>query len=230
MSQKRLTQELLKALPMAKRRKKPLRVQRRARRKARYAPVSGELKFHDVDLDDAVISQTGTVTGSINLIAQGVTESQRIGRKCVIRSINWRFFMNLPEVAAAASPPQPDNVRVILFQDKQCNGAAATVTGILESADWQSFNNLANKSRFRILMDRGYDLTYQSAIGVSASSDWPAQVTSDTLFKTCNIPLEFDSTAGALTEIRSNNIGVLLMSQNGVSGFGSKFRLRFSDN
>ena len=51
----------------------------------------------------------------------------------------------------------------------------------------------------------------------------------DSFYKTCNMPIEYDSTTGAITEIRSNNIGVLLLSRNGVCTFGSKFRVRFSD-
>ncbi len=163
------------------------------------------------------------------MIAQGVTESTRVGRKCTLKSIGWTYEVTLPEVAAAASPPQPEHIRVILYLDRQANGAAATVTGILESADFQSYNNLANSSRFVTLMDRRFTMTYKAAIGISASSDWPQQIISGQFYKGCNIPLEFDNTTGAITEIRSNNVGVLLISRGGVGGFASKFRLRFSD-
>ncbi len=187
-----------------------------------------ELKFHDLDINDAVVAQNGTIAeDSCNAIAQGVTEVQRIGRKCIIRSINWRFELSMPGAANIAAGA--DTVRVILYQDKQANGATATVTGILESDDFQSFNNLANKSRFHTLMDRQYSL--QSWGGSNAASEeiGPIQV-QDTLFKKCNIPIEFDSTTGAITEVRSNNIGVLLLGRGGVMGFASKMRLRFSDN
>ncbi len=53
----------------------------------RRAAVAGELKFHDVDLDDALVSATGTVTPSINLIAQDVLENTRVGRKCTLKNI-----------------------------------------------------------------------------------------------------------------------------------------------
>lgn len=194
--------------------------------------VGGELKFHDLDITDATVAAGGTIgIDSINKIPQGVTEVQRIGRKCTIRSINWRFRMTLPELDAVADPAAPDVIRVILYLDKQANGATAAVTDILESDDYQSFNNLANKSRFRTLMDREYDLNYSNlasdGAGVVSAS---ATTISDTLFKKCNIPIEFDSTTGAITEIRSNNIGVLLLGRAGIAGFDSKMRVRFSDN
>ncbi len=186
-----------------------------------------ELKFHDIDLDDAAIAAGANVTNSVNLIAQGTTESTRIGRKCTIRSINWRF--QISKAISTGGSSAADAVRVIMYLDKQANGATAVNTDILESADFQSFNNLANKSRFRTLMDRTYDMNSMAGGGNGTAEDYAEIRVNDTFFKKCNIPIEYDSTAGAITEIRSNNIGVILMSQSGTSGFSSKIRLRFSD-
>ncbi len=184
-----------------------------------------ELKFFDLDLDDTTIAAGANVTDSINKIAQGTTEVTRIGRKCTIRSINWRFQMTIP---AGSSTNTADTVRVIMYLDKQCNGATAVNTDVLESADFQSFNNLANKSRFRTLMDRTYTL-HTNLSGDGTTLDSGKFEIQDSFFKKCMIPIEFDSTAGAITEIRSNNIGIILCSSDGVAGFFSKIRLRFSD-
>lgn len=196
--------------------------------RGRKADLKGELKFHDVDLDDAVISAAGTITSSINLIAQGVTESTRVGRKCVVRQILWRYNINIIGVAGSGVTAG-DVVRVILYLDKQCNGAAATVTGILESDDYQSFNNLANTSRFRILMDRTHQCNPVGFAGDGAANDSPEVQFPYTFFKKVYVPLEFDSTTGAISEIRSNNLGVLMLSKGGVLKFESKIRLRFTD-
>ncbi len=188
-----------------------------------------EQKFHDVDLIDAGIAQNGTIIAdSINKIAQGVTETTRIGRKCTIRSINWRFRINL--AAGTASNATAEVIRIIMYLDKQANGATATITDILETNDFQSFNNLANKSRFRTLMDRQYDLNATAGGGDGTTEDYGEVIVTDTLFKKVNIPIEFDSTTGAITEIRSNNIGVLILAEAGaISNFASKIRLRFTD-
>jgi len=200
----------------------------------RYGPGPGaELKFHDLDIDDAVVASSGSIAqASCNIIAQGTTESTRLGRKLTIKSINWRFQVTLPELDAVADPGPVDAVRVILYLDKQANGATAAVTDILESADFQSFNNLANKSRFRTLMDRTYAINYSNlasdGAGVVSSAGENIQ---DSFFKKCNIPIEYDNTGtdGALTSQRSNNIGLLLISRSNTAGFNSKMRLRFSD-
>ncbi len=197
--------------------------------RGRYAGVAlPELKFHDVDLDDAVVTTGAAITGTVIIIPQGVTEKQRVGRKCTIMSIGWRFQIRLP--AGTTEGTTSDTVRVMLYLDKQCNGATAAVAQILETDDFQSFNNLANKGRFRTLMDRTFSLSSPSG-GTSAAGvdQFGEMVMDDSFYKSCSIPIEYDSTAGALTEIRSNNIGVLLISSDGLCAFVSKFRFRFSD-
>ncbi len=196
----------------------------------RYRGVSvGEKKFHDIDVDDAVVAAAGGIqnTGSINLIPQGTTEITRIGRKAVIKSINWRYVCILP---TRSDENGYDIIRVILYVDKQCNGVTAAITDILETAHYQSFRNLANSGRFRILLDKTHTLNASAAAGNGTANDTIVMARPFTFFKKCNIPLEFSSTTGAITEIRSNNLGVLLISGNGYCGFGSKVRLRFTDS
>ncbi len=199
----------------------------------RFAGSDAELKFHDLDINDSVIAQNGNITQiSCLTIPQNNTESGRIGRKLTVKRIGWRFEVKL--VAGTASATTNEVVRVILYHDRQTNGATATVTGILESDDYQSFNNLANKSRFSILMDRTYTLVAKSGSG-RGSTDTLAfgeDDINDTFFKACNIPIEYDNsqTDGSITSMRSSNIGVLLLSRDGAIGiFVSKMRIRYSD-
>lgn len=202
-------------------------------RRGRVARRTGELKFHDVALDDAAVDSAGGITDSICKIPQGVTEKTRVGRRCTITNIAWRFNLTLPEVNAGGTPNASDVVRVILYLDKQANGATAAITDLLETADYQSFNNLSNSGRFRTLMDRTYAISYMTlATKFDANTyDQGAVDIQDSFFKSVNIPIEFDNSFsdGRIGTIRTNNLGVLLISQNGVPGFFSFFRLRFSD-
>lgn len=192
-------------------------------------PVYGELKFHDIDVDLAAGDRSaGAIlnAGSINLIAQGVTESQRIGRKCTIKNINWRGQLQL---VASATIGTPQTCRLMLILDKQCNGAAATVGGVLESTNYQSFNNLANKGRFQTLSDQAYTLNPKAAGGNGTANDVAAVLMDFAIYKKCDLSIEFDSTAGAITEIRSNNLFILLITSDTGSliSLDSKIRLRF---
>ncbi len=202
----------------------------RGARRGQWRNGSGptELKFHDLDVDDVTVAAGGTIAQvSCNVIAQGVTESDRIGRRVTVRSIFWRFQLTMAAGTAAASTT--DTVRVLLYLDKQANGATAAVTDILESANFQSFNNLGNKRRFRTLMDRTYTLNQTAGGGNGSTEDYGAMQMDDNLFKKVNIPIEYTGANGLIAEITSNNIGVLLLGSGGIAGFNSKMRLRFSD-
>ncbi len=198
----------------------------------RYGQGSAEAKFHDVDLDDTLIAAPSTMTDSICKIAQGVTESTRVGRKCTITKIMWRYHMTLPEKADVASPGACDIIRVILYWDRQANGATAAITDLLKVDELRSFNNLANTGRFKILMDRTHEMNYIGGVGNkfdAAVMNQPEVRRAYSFYKSCNIPIEFSATTGAITEIKSNNLGVALMSIKGVVLFESHIRLRFMD-
>ncbi len=212
---------------------------RRANGKGRRFPAktkivmvmpTGELKFHDVDVDlNPMTTGEDILIDSVVKIAQGVTESARIGRKCTVKSINWRFEILLATTAVAANTS--DIARIIVYLDKQANGATAAVTDILESADYQSFNNLTNKGRFFTLMDRTYALSASagSGRGTADTLSYGEVQVQDSFFKKLTVPIEFSAGTGAIGEIRSNNIGILAIAKAGVTVFRSKMRIRFTD-
>ncbi len=194
---------------------------------------TGELKFLDTVIDDAVIATGGTIqnTGTIHVIPQGVTETTRIGRKCTIKQINFRWTAKLPQATAATDIG--DTVRIIMYLDKQCNGATATIANILETSVWNGWNNLENSLRFRILYDTTISL-YAPSGGSSAvgTHQFGPMVKNGAFYKKCNIPIEFDASAstGAIGTIRSNNVGLLFISEGGFAGIQSNVRVRFSDH
>ncbi len=198
-------------------------------RMKRFYSKPNELKHHDITADDAVVASTGFINASLNLIAQNVTQTGRIGRRCNLTSINWRWTATLPAHADSADIPNGDVLRIILFIDKQCNGTGPVVADFLQDAtDFQSFRKLSNTIRFRVLTDKFVHLNRMvSQTDGTNTSAGPKITIAGAYYKKLNLPLIFDGTAGALTEIDSNNLTLLLISQHGLCGFESHFRLRF---
>lgn len=187
----------------------------------------GELKFFDTALSFN-IDATGEVpaTGQLNLIPQGVTESTRVGRKCVIKSIEMKFDTLLVP-AAAANSATVSSVYVVL--DKQCNGAAAVATDVFTGTVFPTaLRNLANSERFVIL--KKFVWAQNSAAGVTTA--YNNTVRHFEWYKKCNIPLEFSSTTGAITELKSNNIFLLAGSNplDDLVQVSGNCRVRFSDD
>lgn len=192
----------------------------------RFTGPQAEMKFHDKDV--AIVGATaGALDTSLNLVAQGAGESERVGRKIVVRKFNchWTCFLDPTATAGSTS----DLLRVIFYVDKQANGAAATAAQILETGSsypYQAFRNLANVDRFQILKDFTVALNAMGSTGASATETQKQGRFS----LNCNIPIEFDGATGALTEIRSNNIGCLVLGERAGSDFRAAIRLRYSDH
>jgi len=193
----------------------------------RFSGKGAETKFFDTSLS-FTFDATGEVpaTGQLVLIPQGVTESTRVGRKCVIKSIQLRGNMVYAPAAAAVGST---NCILYLILDKQCNGAAAGVTDVFTGTSLPSaMHNLSNSQRFVVLKKMKWNFTSQA--GVTTAYNNATKLFE--MFKKCNIPLEFSSTTGAITELRSNNIFLMAGTDGSTDDLvtlGGTCRVRFSD-
>ncbi len=199
----------------------------------RYQGTGGggsELKWHDETLTDAIVAPTGGVFDSLNLIPQNTTENGRIGRKVTVISIAMRYEVVLPQQDKGSTAVSGDVLRVMIYVDKQCNGATATVGNLLQTAAYMEYRNMSEVGRFQVLYDKNHSMNYANLTSETADTVSASSMTRFvSVFKKVSIPLEFDSTTGAIGEIRSNNIGVLVISSIGVVGFLGNTRIRYSD-
>lgn len=183
-----------------------------------------ELKFLDISTNLSPIPAGTTLfLNSVHKIAQDTTENGRIGRKCTVKAIHWKFQIRLLENSASQSD---DSVRLIMYLDRQCNGASAGVMQIMaDSANFQSFYALENQDRFAILYDKMYSIngTGERSLGDKILG----RVINGEFNKRCNINVEFNGTTGAITEIRSANVGIMVISENGHCDITSTIRVRF---
>ncbi len=191
-----------------------------------------ERKFHDVDLADSLVATAGTVHTGINLIPQGMTDITRIGRVAFIKSIYMREIFQLTESAVQGSGS--DHVRTMVIWDRQANKALPTVANILSgtsSIPFLDFNNLVNKNRFTILHDKVTHIRVLAAGGNGTAIETIRNTVTKSWYKKFKmpVPIEFDGTAGAITEITSNNFIVLSIARQGIIKWDAHFRLRFTD-
>lgn len=197
-----------------------------------WQPDRDELKFLDTTLNDAGILKTGEQVTTINVIPQGVGESERLGRKCTIRRIQWRYTLSMPAVSQVGTITG-DSVRLLVYLDKQANGEGIATDTLLETASLTSFLNLANTNRFVILLDELHDINYP---GLAIDLSVPFHAVRDQIIHNfhweleLNIPMEFSGATGVIAEIRSNNIGMILITTEGIMSINSKIRIRYTDN
>jgi len=193
----------------------------------RFSRAAGnELKFYDETKSATATTLTGAVLeSSMNNIPEGTGQSERLGRKCTVTQIQVRGMVH-------SEGPLPQRVRFVIAHDKQCNGATATWSGgdgPFEGTTVDSFRNLENSSRFRILYDKTWAFNQTANPGSYIEKNFSAYIK-------CNLPLEFSGATGGLTEIRSNNLVTFAISEyNTGTGEAAPTieyhsRLRYKDN
>lgn len=186
-----------------------------------------EKKFFDTNISFN-IDATGEVpaTGQLCLIPQGVTEATRVGRKCTVKSIQARILM---QYVPGADTVGCTTTYVYCVLDTQCNGAAAAITDVMTGNNLAlALLNLDNSERFKIL--KKWIFKFQAAAGIQTAFGRDEQ--NIEWFKKCNIPLEFSSTTGAITELKSNNIFLIAGSDTSTDDevvCSGTVRLRFTD-
>lgn len=194
-----------------------------AAQKGRVA--SRETGYVDLAGGAYVMDTTGSVT-LLNAIAQGASVNQRVGKKVMLKSLQFRG--NISNNSAATV----NDVAFMIVYDKRPTGSLPAVTDILVSASATSLNNDANSGRFKIL--KRWD---EVLIGNATA---PANYT-EAMFKNCEfylplkgLPTTFKAAGtGAIGDIEDGalylvTVGVIATGTGAALMQGS-FRTRFID-
>ncbi len=193
-----------------------------------------EKKFHDMLYTDdpliedwAVLSHAGGQ--SLNLIAQGLTEKLRVGRRICVHNINIKGHVEFG--AHASATVQRNLVKLVLVMDRQANGADGAVADVyeVETLGLNSYRNLAAAPRFKILKEEmlslkprlsgnGTDIQANAAVRYF---NWSIKLEE---------PIEYTGATGAITEIQSVNFFLMGCSfDNSTAELSARCRLRFTD-
>jgi len=142
---------------------------------------------------------------SLVQIPQGTTKNTRIGNKSRVYALRARLSFKIP------GGDVPDVTRCILYEDRQCNGTAATVADILEYASYNSFQAMDFVDQITILMDKTFTLNPPtSVVATETSIDYFKHIKFS--YKKRH-EIHFANTTGALTGVTSTNLNMLLISQ-----------------
>nr|AUH21332.1 hypothetical protein [uncultured bacterium]AUH21338.1 hypothetical protein [uncultured bacterium]AUH21344.1 hypothetical protein [uncultured bacterium]AUH21350.1 hypothetical protein [uncultured bacterium] len=195
-------------------------------------PKSKELKYHDTDVTIPGIAVAGSIIDTLNGVEQNTTEKTRVGRKIFIKRVQLRGEVSLPGLLAAGqTSTHGARVRVIMYLDKQANGAAATPGVILQTTDINSWRDMEHVDRFRILYDKVHTLNRPTVTEEPAGTfQSPTVVKNFSMGKNCNIEILYSSPSGDVGNVQSNNIGMLFLStETLITEFTGTARIRYTD-
>lgn len=156
--------------------------------------VNVEYKYTDRSFNHTP-GNTGLVSMITN-IAQGSDATERNGISILGKSIYIRGEAVINPASTTGS-----KARIIVFIDKNNQGAMPTVAEVLETVNINSALNMANGKRFWVLCDKQMDLN-------PAGNNQHSYMK----YKKLNIHLRYSGTGSAVTNLRDNNIFFLTIS------------------
>ena len=149
------------------------------RRMALQRASAGEKKFFDTQLTSTAVPTAGVVNPNLVIIPQGDGESERIGRKIVVTNVLVHGSINTD------TTDEGQQVRIMLVQDKQANGAVFNTGQVLAQLSYQAFREMENIERFVVL----YDKTITMTAGNFDGTDQKRQSKRFVINKKVNIPI-----------------------------------------
>jgi hypothetical protein len=185
------------------------------RKRARVRlPSDKELKYWDTYRADINLPVDGHVIPTICGIDQGTATTQRIGRQIKIVSIHFKgYIYHFPSAALDCARL----FRVILYVDKQCNGAPAEFTDIYTppggaNSNIFAYRNLENQKRFRVLADQYHKIETRVTDDVLG---FGRMLTHFEFNKDVDIDINYTGGGITVTSISSNNIGMIVIADGG---------------
>jgi len=170
----------------------------------------------------------GSAAADITLIngcATGTDFTDRIGRKIIMKNLLIRaeFAPN-----TAVNNNIGEQVRFLVVYDMQTNGAAPVTTDLLKSVATNAPNNLNNRDRFRVLVDKYYafpGVTYTAAAITNGS---PVSKVLK-IYKRFNLETIYSGTTNAVGSIQTGALWVFCLSGNQYIATEWQARVRFED-
>lgn len=173
-----------------------------------------EYKVIEAGATDSVLS-TGAVT-LLTPIAEGDDYSQRNGRSVKAKRINFRGMLKHDSGGDACQ-----FVRIMIVNDLHQDGTIPAVTDILNSADYNSFREISDADRFRVLFDKTVTVTANNEGKVIRFN------------KDLNHKVEFINTTAAQASMGGGTLYLLLIGSQITSNYPTLdwiTRFRYIDN
>lgn len=181
-----------------------------------FLPFNAEYK-------DNTLTETITVTDAVTFRTllspvRGLLKNNRIGSQVRATSLSYRYSINIHASATDTI------VRVMFLVDTMCNGAVPTATDVLTAESVNGMRNTSFGARFHVFRDRTHVLSTgdRGKVFVKGYIKLPRRYGR----------VEFDSNAGTVADITSNNLLMLVIADEVTNdpAFTAVVRTRYLDN
>lgn len=164
----------------------------------------GGMELNFVDTDLGLLSGVGATNGVLFLLngtIPGSGNSNRIGRRIDMKSMEWQFSL------VNMTGSNVVNFKYDIVLDKQANGAACAITDIFTSGEPTALRNISNKARFVVLHSGTMDwlIGNDTVTGGALTSLTAKSATVEKGYKKIGVNVQYNTgTAGTIADIQTN--------------------------
>lgn len=161
--------------------------------------INTEPKFIDSTFTTAVLGTT-VLYSRLTAIAGGTTDSQRIGNKVLLKDVFIRYTIVMNAAATSTI------YRVLLFVDKETDGASPTSPQPLQTATTESPLSMDFSKRFVMIRDQYIPLSINGSRQVGKK-----------IYGILNFHCEFDGTGTGIADAKENQIWLAFLSSDNTN-------------
>lgn len=193
-----------------------------SRRTGLVRRIGQEVNFVDTAAATYDMNTTGTIA-LLATIAQGAAQTQRIGRKILLKSIQVRGEAHSDSTTVTATGSW------MIVYDKRPTGSLPAITDILVSANSKSFTNSVNVGRFQIIARKNYSFAGNNTTAGQQDSktiyfvDKFIKLSKRMVFKAAGTGAIGDIEQGALYFVTVGNTGASTDDAKVTVGFRTRF-------
>ncbi len=157
---------------------------------------------------------------ALNAIAQGDGESNRDGRRCVLKNVYVTGHIRCPKQANQTAGDDSAQIFVALVWDKQTNGAQLNSEDVYTNpgANAQTaavpLRNLQYSQRFQVLDTVALDFSGPTIAYDGTNVEQSGLVKPFKLSKKINIPCQYTGTTGVVANIADNSLHIIAYASN----------------
>ncbi len=174
------------------------RVDRSQNRRIRKLERGPEVKVLDLNQNFTSVGTTGQIA-NLSLLAQGDTNITRDGNKIQAKKLDIRLKLSKTVVTV-------DTLRIVIFVDKEQHGADPGLTDLMTTSAVDSFYNINQSQRFRILKDMTVVINADDT-GVGADNVYRIFT-----INLRNMPIHYIGTAADDASCGKNNIYIFMVA------------------
>lgn len=187
---------------------------------------TSELKYIDIPAATYAGNTTGSIT-LLNPVAQGLDNTDRIGRQYKIHSVHVRGIVYPEDVTTLSTL-----ARLIVVWDSDTNGTTPSMTDLLTASNSISELNVNNSKRFKILANIEFPIGATNLTANAGLAMSPTVHAIDRYIKLPGVITENMGTGALASSIQQGAVWMFTIG-NTAAGDGAVFelcsRVRFSD-